>query len=139
MYGYPVNPGPGDREPGAGWQHHDAAARAAADPATDNPVDALIRHNITVHNSPAMRFGHNLLLVLMVGFGIGFVIMGIYFLASGGGWLAGGMPILVGVFLAVWGPVARRIIAADTARKTAAMEYQLHQVKTARFRDGTGF
>lgn len=138
MHGSSVSPGPHDRDPGAGRrQHH--AAEWSADPATDNPVEALLRHGIVTAGSPAVRLGHNLMLVLMVGCGVGFVIMGVWVLAGGGALLFGLLPMVLGVFLAGWGPIARRMIAGDTARKIAAMEYQLHQAKAARFDDGAGF
>jgi hypothetical protein len=128
MHSEPVDPGPHDR---------DAAARSA-DPATDTPAEALIRHGIAVAGSHRVRFGHNLMLVLMIGFGIGFVVMGVVVLSSGAGPLFGLLPMVLGVFLAAWAPIARRMIAGDTARKIAAMEHQLHQARTARFTDNAG-
>lgn len=109
-----------------------------AGPDTDTPVEALIRHNITVHRSKQVRFLHGLMLVLMVGFGAVFVVLGAMFVAQD--WLLGGlMFILVGVFLMLYGPYARKTIAADTARKTAALEWQLDQAKAQRMRDGRDY
>lgn len=100
-----------------------------SDPRTDNPVEALIRHNIEVHNSPQVRFLHDLMFALMVLFGLGFVAVGVLLDLST---MFSILSIGMGLFLAAWAPFARRQSVADTARKTAAAQWQLEQVKARR-------
>ncbi|MEU4164970.1 hypothetical protein [Actinoplanes sp. NPDC026670] len=99
------------------------------EPRPDNPVEALMRHNIEVHNSPQVRFLHNLMAVLITATGVFMIGAGLWFLISGMLMMSGVMMIFAGGFLAFWGPYSRRKIREDTARKTAAALYQLEQVK----------
>jgi protein-S-isoprenylcysteine O-methyltransferase Ste14 len=95
----------------------------------DNPVEALIRHRIEVHDSAHVRFLHDLMAVMITAIGVGMTGAGVWFLFSGMLMVTGVVMVVNGVFLTFWGPYSRRKIREDTARKTAAALYQLEQVK----------
>ncbi|WP_158319360.1 AfsR/SARP family transcriptional regulator [Actinoplanes xinjiangensis] len=102
----------------------------------DNPVEALIRHNIEAHDTPQVRFLQNLMTVLLVVSGAGAMAAGVWLLVTGTLMISGVMAILVGAFLIFWGPYSRRQIRADTERKAAAVRYQLDQAKAWRRHNG---
>ncbi|WP_433795596.1 hypothetical protein [Actinoplanes sp. CA-252034] len=102
----------------------------------DNPVEALIRHNIEVHDSPQVRFLQNLMAVLITASGVAMIGAGLWFLFSGMLMMSGVMMLFAGAFLTFWGPYSRRKIREDTARKTAAARYQLEQAKSWRRHNG---
>lgn len=116
---------PGDASPGA-------------NPDTDTPVEALIRHNIEVYDSAQARLLRNLMMVLMVAFGAAFLTGGGWLLTQDDSLLFAVLLLVTGAFLVVWGPYSRRQILADQARKAAAAQWQLEQVKAARLREGRG-
>jgi hypothetical protein len=65
----------------------------------DNPAEALMRHNIEVHNSPQVLFLHNLMFVLMLGFGVVSLVSGVVALITGEG---AGLALALGAFLIFW-------------------------------------
>lgn len=111
----------------------------ADDPHPDNPVEALIRHNIATQNSAQVRFLHHLMLVVMVGFGAWFVYLGVSRAVTDGFGVLSSPMLIVGLFLLVWGPVSHRKVRAQHKRETAAQQFQLDQVKAHRLRQGRDF
>jgi hypothetical protein len=111
----------------------------AAGPGPDNPVEALIRHNINAQNSAQARFTRLLMLAVVAGVGGFFVATNLPRLIRDGAEPMTVLPVLAGVFMILWAPYGWRQLRADQARQTAAAEWQLEQAKAARLRDGREF